>query len=118
MAKGKMDELQQKKFELQADLNKLHHELDHSIDRVRTEVRSQLDPKRVIRDYPFISVGTAVLAGFLLGHKRHPHKKKKKKKHRGDTVADTVIDGLKGIAAKKAITMAVNFVEKRFAGGK
>lgn len=114
-----MDELQQKKLELEADLNKLHHELDDSIDRVRTEVRSQLDPKRVIRDYPLISVGTAVLAGFLLGHKwRHdkPHKKKKKRR-RGDTITDTVVDGLKGIAAKKAMGMAVNFVEKRFGGG-
>lgn len=117
MAKGEMDELKQKKLELEAELNDIYHELDSSFDKVRTEVSSQLNPKRWIRDYPLVSVGASALAGFLMGYQRRSHKgSHKRKRHKGDTITDTVIDGLKGIAAKKAINMTVNFVEKRLGG--
>lgn len=110
MAKGEKHKLQQKKLELEEELNNLHRDLDDSLDKVRTEVSSQLDPKRLIRNHPLISVGTAAMVGFLLGHKRSHSSNKKSK---GDSITDTIVTGLKGIAARKVIAMAVNFVEKR-----
>ncbi|MDZ7682065.1 MAG: hypothetical protein U5J63_10240 [Fodinibius sp.] len=68
MAKDQIDKLEQKKQELEEELQQIQGELDNSINGVRDEVSSNLDPKTLIRKYPLAAVGTSALVGFLLGH--------------------------------------------------
>lgn len=111
MAKDKKDKLEQKKKELEAELNSIQHELDDSIDRVRSEVSDKLDPKSFIRQHPLPVVGGAVLIGFLLGHNDQ-------RSHGSSSASDrkftsTLLYELKRLATQKALSFATDFMEQK-----
>lgn len=108
MAKDHIDELEQKKQELEAELHQIQRELDHSLDRVRDDVSSKLDPKEMIRKYPVPAVGISVLIGFLLGHKGKPNRSASSS---GD-VSNALLSELKKVATKKAISFATDYLEE------
>lgn len=115
MAKDKADKLEQKKRELEAELNNIQHELDDSIDRVRSDVSDKLDPKSFIREHPLPVVGGAVLLGFLLGHNdRHSTSSVSSSSSTESTLTNTLLYELKRLATRKALSFATDFMEKKF----
>jgi len=108
MAQKKVDELEKKKQELEAELNKIQGELDNSIDQVREDVSSSLNPKNVIRKHPLPIVGASALLGFLLGHKR---KSSAPTSDKGGDFSGALLSELKRLATRKAINFATDYVE-------
>ncbi len=108
MAQKKVDELEKKKQELEAELNKIQGELDNSIDQVREDVSSSLNPKNVIRKHPLPIVGASALLGFLLGHKR---KSSAATSDKGGDFSGALLSELKRLATRKAINFATDYVE-------
>lgn len=110
MAKNKIDRLEEKKRELKAELENIQNELDQSIDGVRHDVSSKLDPVEFIKKHPLEVVGASVLAGFLAGHSG------KRKRHSDsssdDGISSTLMYELKRLATKKAISFATDYFEK------
>ncbi len=107
----KKDKLEQKKRELEAELDSIQHELDDSIDRVRSEVSDKLDPKSFIREHPLPVVGGALLLGFLLGHKDR-HSSGSSSASDGK-FTNTLLYELKRLATKKALSFATDFMEQK-----
>jgi hypothetical protein len=117
MAQDKVDKLEQKKQELEAELDSIQGELDDSIDRVRDEVSDKLDPKSFIRKHPLPVVGGAVLLGFLLGHEdngRSGPSTSTSSSSDDNKFMDTVLYELKRMATKKALSFATDFMEQKF----
>jgi len=108
MAKDHIDELEQKKQELEAELNQIQRELDNSLDKVRTDMSRNLNPKQMIRKYPLPVVGASMLLGFLVGHKG----KSGNAKSSAGEVSDAIFGELKKIATKKAISFATDYIEE------
>ncbi|NGP76062.1 hypothetical protein G3570_05435 [Balneolaceae bacterium YR4-1] len=110
MAKDKIDRLEEKKKELKAELENIQHELDQSIDGVRSDMSSKLDPVEFIKKHPLEVVGASVLVGFLAGHSG-----REGRRHRSssdDGISDTLLYELKRLATKKAISFAGDYLEK------
>lgn len=103
MAKDQIDELEQKKQELEAELEHIQDELDNSLDQVRNDVSTRFDPKSIIRKHPLPIVGASALIGFLLGHNG---------KSRKSVYSNAVLSELKKLVTKKAITFATDYVEE------
>jgi len=108
MAKKELDELEKKKQELEEELRQIQGELDDSIDRVRNDVSTKLDPKAIIKKHPLPIVGAAALAGFFLGHSgKSSHKKSSSKRE----FSGALLSELKKLATRKAISFASDYVE-------
>lgn len=110
MAKDKIDRLEEKKKELKAELQNIQHELDQSIDGVRNDVSSRLDPVEFIKKHPLEVVGASVLVGFLAGHSAREGKRHSSSSDEG--ISDTLLYELKRLATKKAISFASEYLEK------
>ncbi|MEL7834237.1 hypothetical protein [Fodinibius sp. Rm-B-1B1-1] len=111
MAAKKVDELEKKKQELEKELNKIQGELDDSIDRVKEDVSSNLDPKNIIRKYPLPIVGGSALLGFLLGHK-NKNSSTSSDSGTGNDFSGALLSELKRLATRKAINFATDYVER------
>lgn len=116
MAQDNVDKLEQKKRELEAELNDIQNELDDSIDQVRHEVSDKLDPKSFIRKHPLPVVGGAVLVGFLLGHEDEGSTKSTSTSGSSSDhkITNTLLYELKRLATKKALSFVTDFMEKKF----
>ena len=114
MAKDKVDKLEQKKRELEAELGNIQSELDDSIDKVRHDVSDKLDPKSFIKKHPLPVVGGAALLGFLLGHSDDGAASKHSSSSSDSGLSGTLIYELKRLATKKALSFATDFMEKKF----
>lgn len=112
MAEEKIDELKKKKQEIEKELNEIQGELDQSIDRVREDVSSNLNPKNLIRKYPLPIVGGSALLGFLLGHKNKRSSTSSSESGKGSDISGTLLSELKRLATRKAINFATNYVER------
>lgn len=115
MANDKLDELEQKKQELEQELERIQGELDDSIDRVRTDVTSKLDPVTFIKKHPLPVVGFSVLVGFLAGH---DGKRRITDGRSGDDTSTMLWSELKRVATKKAISLASDYLEQILAENK
>lgn len=111
MAEEKLDELKKKKQEIEKELNEIQGELDNSIDKVREDVSSNLNPKNLIRKYPLPIVGGSALLGFLLGHKNKKSSTSSSGSGKGSEFSGALISELKRLATRKAINFATNYVE-------
>lgn len=108
MAEEQIDELEKKKRELERELREIQGELDHSLEEVRDDVSTKLDPKAMIRKHPLPIVGSAAFLGFLLGH-RGPSSRRGSS---GGNFKNALFDELKKLATRKAISLATDFVEE------
>lgn len=107
MAKDQTDKLEKKKLELEQQLGQIQGELDHTIDQVREDMNTKLDPKTIIKKYPLPIVGGAALIGFILGHKRNSSGKSS-----AGNVSGALLAELKKLATRKAISFATDYVEE------
>ncbi len=108
MAEDKIDKLEQKKRELQKELDNLQQELDDSIDKVRTDVSSRLDPSSIIKKHPIPAVGLSILVGFLAGS----GDRKNRSESSGSNMKSILWDELKKIGTKKVISLVTDYTEK------
>ena len=107
MAKEKIDKLEEKKKELEQELHDIQHELDDSLDKVRTDVSSQLAPTEFIRRHPLPVVGLSLLAGFLLGNKNS----RTSSDSSGSGFSSVLLSEIKKLATKKGISIATDYIE-------
>lgn len=113
MAKEKIDEIEKKKQELEAELKRIQHELDDSLDDVRSDVSSRLDPVAIIKNHPLPVVGASLLIGFLAGsHRRRPPRSLDKETKDENGVSSTLWTELKKLATRKAVSLATDYLEK------
>lgn len=107
MAKEKIDKLEEKKKELEQELQNIQHELDDSLDRVRSDVSSQLAPTQFIKRHPLPVVGLSVLAGFLLGNKKSTESSGSS----DSGFSSVLVSEIKKLATKKGISLATDYIE-------
>lgn len=107
----KLDEIEKKKRELQAELNRIQNELDHSLDEVRSDVSNRLQPSEFVKKYPLPIVGLSVLAGFLIGHKRRGSHSSDDSGSRDNGFSSALISELRKLATRKAISFATDYIE-------
>ena len=107
MAKEKIDKLEEKKKELEQELQNIQHELDDSLDKVRSDVSSQLAPTQFIKRHPLPVVGLSVLAGFLLGNKNS----NRISGSSDSGFSSVLISEIKKLATKKGISLATDYIE-------
>lgn len=67
MAQNNQKTLRQRKMELEAELAAIQNELDDSVDKVKTDVSSSLDPVEYIKRHPIPVFASAVFVGYLVG---------------------------------------------------
>jgi FAD synthase len=116
MADKKADTLQEKKKELETELDKIEYMLDDSFDKVKSDV-SSFDPREFIRKKPFPVVGVCVALGFLFGRKG------KKTASSPDTVSQeeniklssTIWNEIKRVAVRKTVNKAGDYIEELLA---
>lgn len=108
MADDQLDKLDQKKKELEQELQQIEGKLDNSIDQVKENVNSSLDPKTIIKKHPLPTVGAAALIGFLVGHEGSSSKNKSS----AGEFSGALLAELKKIATQKAILFATDYVEE------
>lgn len=106
MAKDNIDKLEQKKKELKAELENIQNELDESIDGVRSDVSSRLDPAEFIKKHPIEVVGVSIVIGFLAAHSG------KDSASSGTGFSSALWYELKKLVTKKAISFATEYAEK------
>lgn len=114
MSKDKLDEIEKKKRELQAELDRIHGELDHSLDEVRNDVSNKLQPAEFIRKYPLPVVGFSLFVGFLAGHKKRESRSETGSDNgssRRDGFSTALLSELKRLATRKAISFATDYIE-------
>lgn len=110
MANKKLDELEKRKQELEQELHQIQDKLDHSIDEVRDDVSTKLDPKMMIRKHPLPLVGGAALIGFLMGYRGRGHSSNGRSSSAGE-FSGALLAELKKLATRKAISFATDYVE-------
>lgn len=111
MSKDKLDEIEKKKRELQAELDRIQAELDHSFDEVRSDVSNRLQPAEFIKRYPLPVVGLSVLVGFLAGHKRRDARSSSESDSKEDGFSSVLLSELKKLATRKAVSFATDYIE-------
>jgi hypothetical protein len=114
MGDNNADTLQEKKEELEAELNKIEYMLDDSFDKVKTDI-SSFDPRKLIRRKPLAAVGACVALGFLFGSKG------KKAAPSPDTASQAKVNSLslsstlwneiKRVAVRKTVNKAGDYIE-------
>lgn len=113
MPKDKLDELEQKKLELEAELEQIQLELDDSIHKVRSDVSDTLNPIRFVKEHPWPMVGASLLLGFLVsGNGKKKSYPPKDSSYESEKVFRPILlTELKKLAAKRAVSMVSNFLE-------
>lgn len=107
----KLDKLEQKKKELEAELEHIQEELDQDVIGVQSEVSRSFSPDRLIRKYPLPILGASVLLGFLVGHEGGGRKGRREGSS-DSGISDTLITELKRLATQKAIRFAGDYLEE------
>ena len=110
MSKDRLDEIEKKKRELQAELDRIQDELDHSLDEVRTDVSNRLQPAEFIKKYPLPVVGLSVLIGFLAGHRKSGSGTSDGNSS-DDGFSSALFSELKKLATRKALSFATDYIE-------
>ncbi len=107
----KIDRIEAKKQELEANLERLQSGLESNLVNVKSDVTQSISPVEVVKKYPLPVVGAAVIAGFLLT--RIGSGKTTKKQSNNNVITDSITSSLKKRLAKKATDMALDYIEDR-----
>lgn len=114
MAKTKITHLEQKKQQLKQELHEIEDALDKSIGKVKEEVSTTINPKRLIREYPLPAFAASVAIGMLLGRDRKKnltYQEEKAKERKKSVVASEI----KYAVTRKAIHLLLDFMDKKIA---
>ena len=108
----KIDRIEAKKKELEANLERLQSGLEVNLEHVKTDVTKKVNPSEVIREYPLPAVGTSIIVGLLLT--RFRRKKSKKKESKKNLIVESLSTSLKRRLTKKATDLLLDYIEERF----
>ena len=110
----KIDRIEAKKKELEANLERLQSGLEVNLEHVKTDVTKKVNPSKLIREYPLPAVVTSIIGGLLLTRlgKKKPIKKESNKKN---LIAESLGISLKKRLTKKATDLLLDYIEERFA---
>lgn len=117
--KGSLKELEQRKKRIEAELNQIHHNLDHFANKVKDSIISKMDPSDRIRKHPFKSFGIALVAGFILGLPKIRNKSENSHGNRrpgSPGLTSLMLDEFKRIAARRAVHYIMDNLDKRSSG--
>jgi hypothetical protein len=130
MAKDKNDIIERKKLELEEELDQIQHELDDSIQKVRTDVSTKLDPIQFVKRHPWPVFGVSAALGFLLANliggggsdkkKRSSNYEPQERENRVQTKSaesnkvfrPLLFNELKKLAARRAVSMASEYLDE------
>lgn len=114
--KEKLDKIKEKKKELQAELDRIQDELDTSVDEVRSDVSHKLKPSEIIKNHPLPVVGLSVLVGFLVSYRSSSKSSGSSASGRsgGDGFTSLLLNELKKLATRKAVTAATDYLDEFF----
>ncbi len=107
----KIDRVEAKKRELEADLVRLQSGLETNLVNVKSDVTKTIHPAQVVRKYPLPMVGAAVIAGYLLT--RIGKSKPKKSVSNSNIIAESIGSSLKKRLSKKATDIVLDYIEDR-----
>lgn len=110
MATKTMTELEERKRKLAEELDQIQEDLDESVDDVKRDITSKTNPAYWVQNYPFETVGGALLGGFLIGYRPNSRgsvssstSQTSSSSSSGGGLKETLINELKRIAMKKAM---------------
>jgi ElaB/YqjD/DUF883 family membrane-anchored ribosome-binding protein len=109
------DSIEERKKEIESELDQIQEELDRSFDDMREDVSRQFAPKEFIKRHPLASVGVSMLAGFFFGTAgRSTRSRRSRSQATGDkdNLTNMLWDEIKSTASKKAVSMLVDYVDK------
>ena len=107
----KIDKIEAKKRELEANLERLQSGLENNLVNVKSDVTQSLNPTEIVKKYPLPVVGAAVVAGFLLT--RIGSDNSKKSNSTKSVIADSISSSLKKRLSKKATDIVLDYIEDR-----
>ena len=107
----KIDRIEAKKRELEANLERLQSGLETNLVNVKSDVTQSINPTEVVKKYPLPIVGAAVIAGFLLT--RIGKGKSQKSSSNKSVIADSISSSLKKRLSKKATDIVLDYIEDR-----
>jgi hypothetical protein len=107
----KIDRIEAKKRELEADLERLQSGLESNLVNVKSDVTQSIHPTEVVKKYPLPVVGAAIVAGFLIT--RIGRGKSEKSTSNKSVIADSISSSLKKRLSKKATDMVLDYIEDR-----
>ena len=108
----KIDRIEAKKKELEANLERLQSGLEVNLEHVKTDVTKKVNPSKLIREYPLPAVVTSIIGGLLLT--RLGKKKPIKKESNKNLIAESLGISLKKRLTKKATDLLLDYIEERF----
>lgn len=107
----KIDRVEAKKKELEANLERLQSGLETNLVNVKSDVTQSIHPAEVVKKYPLPIVGAAIVTGFLLT--RIGKGKPKKSSSNKNVIADSISSSLKKRLSKKATEYVLDYIEDR-----
>lgn len=114
----KKETLKEKKKALEAELSSIQNELDDSLDNIKSDVASSLDPLEYVRRHPLPVVGISVLIGFLAGKEsgNEASSESSTSNAPGDKLSSTLWYEVKRLITRKGISFASDYIEDVFSG--
>lgn len=106
----KIDRIEAKKRELEANLERIQVGLETNLESVKTDVTQSISPTEVVRKYPIQVVGMAVVAGFLVTRIGRNGSRKNSTKN---VVADSITNSLKKRLSRKAADFVLDYIENK-----
>jgi len=98
-------------------LNNIQDELDDSLDNIKSDVSSSLDPLEYVRRHPLPVVGISVLIGFVIGKDGSEKQTSSSTSNApGDKLSSTLWYEIKRLITRKGISYASDYIEDIFGG--
>ena len=110
MSKNKISDIEKKKQELEAELERIQNGLDKSLVDVKGEMIHSLKPKEIIQKYPLPIMAASVALGFLIGK---PKSSGKSESDSGKSISGMVGSELKSILTKRAIRAVMKLIDEQ-----
>lgn len=113
MAKNKVTQLEQKKLDLQKELAEIEDALDKSIGKVKEEVTTSLNPKRIIREYPLPALAASIALGLLLGRNRKKGTISYQEERAKEKKKSAIANEIKYALTRKGIHLMLDFLDQK-----
>jgi hypothetical protein len=98
------------KKELQDEIDKVEDLLDHSVEKVRSDI-SSADPRKYIRNNPLPAIGVAIVSGFLMA-KGLSSKKGGEPSSKEANLSAALLHEIKRVAVRQVAARAGKYIEE------
>jgi len=109
--KTNLAQMKERRAALKKELEELQVELEDSLDDIKDDVTSRMEPKYWIQHYPLQSFGVSLLLGFLAGNVGG---KKREKISRESLLKDSMLwSELKRALTRKAVQKIIAIIDSK-----